>query len=170
MTAPMDSLLKRLKSKGFCKPGTSLYRPLSITSFISWPIKDMILRFRTILAGILNFYSFADNIGSLSYIYYLLHGSLRNTICRKLDIGLRTFYAIFGPNITISVYQSATRQLVKLDFPPFPSTTPMELQRDREQRSLSHQRLNGVYYLCPWSMLCQLCLNSQYPNASRSSH
>jgi hypothetical protein len=113
----MDILLNRLKTKGFCKPGATWLRPVGITEFIGWPVKDLILRFRTILAGILNFYSFADNICSLAYIYYLLHGSLRKTICRKMDIGLHEFYAIFGPKITLSVYQSATRKYVNLDFP-----------------------------------------------------
>jgi hypothetical protein len=60
--------------------------PRGLTGFLAWPVKDLILRFRTILAGFVNFYSFADNIGSLIFIYHLLHGALKKTICRKMDI------------------------------------------------------------------------------------
>ncbi|KAF8414396.1 type II intron maturase-domain-containing protein [Tirmania nivea] len=106
MTAPMKILTKRLREKNFCKfapvgKKSSGMKPLGIPSFSPWPIKDIILRYRAILNGILNYYSFADNRGSLSYIYFILHGSLRNTICRKLDIGIREFYRIYGPDITI---------------------------------------------------------------------
>lgn len=138
MTAPMDILLKRLQTKSFCKPGTTWLRPLAITEFLGWPIKDLILRFRTIFAGFRNYYSFADNIGSLSYIYYLLHGSLRSTICRKMDIGHRAFYAIFGPNISISVYHSASRKFVPLDFPCPPLVrNPLNFNGPHERDPLS---------------------------------
>lgn len=61
---------------------------MGIAQFTALPVKDMILRYRTILAGFLNFYSFADNITRLRYIYYILHSSLQKTIQRKLDIGI----------------------------------------------------------------------------------
>ncbi|RPB17894.1 hypothetical protein L211DRAFT_844267 [Terfezia boudieri ATCC MYA-4762] len=103
MTAPLDILTKRLRDKGFWKPGPSGPVSRGIPKFIAWSIKNLILRFRTILNGFLNFYSFVDNRGSLSFIYFLLHGTLRKTICRKLDIGGREFYSIFGREITISI-------------------------------------------------------------------
>jgi hypothetical protein len=90
---------------------------LGITNFMAWPIKDIILRFRAILAGFLNYYSFADNIRSLHWIYFLLHGSLRKTICRKLDIGTKDFLSSYGPNITITIRRSDGKN-VQLDFPP----------------------------------------------------
>jgi len=90
---------------------------LGIPKFIPLPVKDLILRYRTILSGFTNFYSFADNIGSLLYIYYLLHQSLRKTICRKLDIGKREFLSIYGPDISISLRKRDGTWVV-LDFPP----------------------------------------------------
>lgn len=94
MNVPLQSLCRRLREKGFWKPTVNGPVSQAITHFIHWPIKDIILRFRTILSGLFQYYSFVNNRGSLSYIYHLLHSSLRNTICRKLDIGVREFYAI----------------------------------------------------------------------------
>ena len=88
----------------------------------------MILRFRMILSGLLNYYSFADNMGSFAYIYHLLHGSLRSTICRKLNMRIREFYAAYGPDITIQI-PTRTRGHVELDFPlPSLKRTPMNFQ------------------------------------------
>ena len=116
MTIPLPLITKRLKEKGFWKPGPKGPIPIGITKFIPLSIKELILRFRTILNGYLNYYSFSDNIRSLSYIYFLLHHSLRKTICRKIDIGPREFFAIYGPNITITIRRKDGKW-VDLDFP-----------------------------------------------------
>src|SRR5207302_4413267 len=84
MTAPLPLLAKRLFEKGFWKHGPKGPVAKGIPHLTPFSLKDLILRFRTIMNGYVNFYSFADNISSLGYIYYLLHGSLRCTICRKL--------------------------------------------------------------------------------------
>jgi len=97
--------------------------PKAITKFLAAPVKDLILRYRSMLSGFLNYYSFARNIQSLKFIYYLLWGSLRSTICRKLDIGPREFLSIYGKNITISIYKPSTKTWVELDF-AWPKVTP----------------------------------------------
>ena len=118
MTAPIRLLTQRLRERGFWKL-SSTGRPVSkgVTILLPFPIKDLILRFRTILRGFLNYYSFADNITSLMYIYFLLSGSLKSTICRKFDIGRRECLDLYGPNTTISI-RKRDGQLVHLDFPP----------------------------------------------------
>ena len=157
MTAPMDILTKRLREKGFWRPGPSGPRAKWIPNFVNWPIKDMILRFRTILSGLLNYYSFADNIGSLSYIYFLLHGSLRSTICRKLDMRIREFYATFGPKITIQIPTKA-KGYVDLDFPrPSLKRTPMKFQGrlhlDKDPMGIKDWKVSTI------SALDQCCAN-----------
>jgi len=143
LTAPLSILAKRLRDKGFWKPGPNGPIALGITEFIPLPVKDMILRYRTILAGFLNYYSFADNIGSLIYIYHLLRQSLRNTICRKYDMSARKFLATYGQNITIRI-KKKDGKWVNLDFPPpklirspnnFQGTLPRILWESRTERS-----------------------------------
>jgi len=108
MNAPLKILAKRLRERHFWKPTKTGPKALGIPSWIGWPIKELILRFRAILNGLLNFYSHVDNRGSLAYIYFILHGSLRNTICRKLNIGFREFYHIYGPKISITIYNMSS--------------------------------------------------------------
>ena len=69
MNAPITQLLERLKKKAFLKDVEGVLTPIGVLKFTALPIKDMILHFRTFLAGYLNYYSFVDNIQSLRTIY-----------------------------------------------------------------------------------------------------
>jgi hypothetical protein len=116
MNAPLKILAKRFRDRKFWKPTKTGPKALGIRNWMGWPIKELILRFRAILYGTLNFYSFVDNRGALSYIYLLLHNSLRNTICRKLNIGFREFLSIYGPKISLTIYKNSTKEWVELNF------------------------------------------------------
>ena len=101
----MKILAKRLKEKGFWRPGPRGPIPIGISKFTTFPLKDLILRFRTILAGLVNYYSFTDNITSLRYIYFLLLSSLQRTIQRKLNIGYRECLSKYGPSVSIVIFK-----------------------------------------------------------------
>jgi len=115
MTAPIQTLVNRLKDKGFWRPRPLSWAPRGIDQFLACPVKDLILRFRTIMLGFVNFYSFADNISSLGIIYYILRASLQRTICNKLGIGIKECLARYGPNVTINI-QKRNGMVVQLDF------------------------------------------------------
>lgn len=101
MTAPIDTLVKRLVERGFAKLSGTRWLPQSITTLSILPLKELISRFRTILSGFLNYYSFVDNRRALKEIYWLLRESLRKTISRKLSIGKSEFRRLFGKDIHI---------------------------------------------------------------------
>ena len=128
MTAPLQMLGKRLREKGFWRPGPSGPVPKGINKFIAFPIKDLILRFRTIMSGFVNFYSFSDNIHALRSVYYLLRCSLQRTICKKLDIGIRECLVRYGPDVTLFIVKKDGTE-VCLDFkcPPL-RRAPMNFQ------------------------------------------
>jgi len=69
MLAPMASLEKKLRGKAFLEKALHTIVPQSISSYTVLPIKDIILRYRVILKGFMNYYSFVDNISKLSLIY-----------------------------------------------------------------------------------------------------
>jgi hypothetical protein len=69
MTAPIMGLAERLRTKGFLKGPSDLMKPASMPELIPLSVKDLILRFRTILSGFLNYYSFVDNREALGKIY-----------------------------------------------------------------------------------------------------
>ena len=105
MGAPLKILAKRLKEKGFWKSGPKGPIPIGVGKFTAFPLKDLILRFRSILLGLLNYYSFVDNIYTLRYIYFLLLSSLQRTIQRKENIGYRECLAKYGPTVYILIYK-----------------------------------------------------------------
>lgn len=115
MTAPLDIITKRLKEKKFWRPGPKGPIPLGISRFTCLPLKDLILRFRTILSGILNYYSFADNLYTLRYIYFLLRSCLQRTIQKKLDIGPRDFLLSYGPSVKLTIIKRDGSSVL-LDF------------------------------------------------------
>lgn len=112
MTMPTDEIISRLKKKGFLKDNG---QPKSCGMFLPLPVKDIILRFRVILYGYLNYFSFIDNPRSLLNIFGLLKSSLQLTICRKKDIRIRELLKSFGPDVTLKI-RRRDGQIVQLDF------------------------------------------------------
>jgi group II intron reverse transcriptase/maturase len=115
MTAPIPEIIKRLINRKFANLVKDRWDPISIPQLIPLPIKDIILRFKTVLAGFLNYFSFVDNRKKLLKVYWVLKESLRKTICRKLDIGKKTFLRQFGPQTILKIRKS-DGTTVELDF------------------------------------------------------
>lgn len=68
MTVPMLEIFEKMKLRGYMKPG-KLFGALSVPALVGLPIKDMIIRYRTVLNGLLNYYSFADNKPQLASVF-----------------------------------------------------------------------------------------------------
>lgn len=69
MTAPIPELTKKLVDKGILKVKEGKWVPRSISSLIPLGIKNIILRYNSIIRGILNYYSFVDNKSRLSKVH-----------------------------------------------------------------------------------------------------
>ena len=74
---------------------------MSVPKFIPLNEGDIILRFNTIIRGILNYYSFVDNRGSLAKISYIIKECLGKTLRRKHDIGFKQFIRKYGKKISV---------------------------------------------------------------------
>lgn len=97
MNAPVQSLVKKLASNGFCD-GSG--KPLAKLAWVNEDVHILILRFNSILTGIFNYYSFVDNFATLGRIQFILQHSLAKTLCNKLKI--RNRYQLFkkyGPSL-----------------------------------------------------------------------
>jgi group II intron reverse transcriptase/maturase len=103
LTAPILELVKRLEDKGFLVRNGVKWNPKSIGKLTILPLPDIIRRYNSIVNGIFNYYSFADNRGKLRKIYWILSESLRKTICRKLKISESAFRKRFGKNISMTI-------------------------------------------------------------------
>lgn len=115
LEAPICSIVKRLLEKGFLKKAKGGVKPQPLKQLIPLPIKDLLLRFRAILAGFLNFYCFADNIKALKKIYSILRACLVSTISEKEDRSHREVLEDMGPKLELKI-QKRNREVVTLDF------------------------------------------------------
>lgn len=104
MTAPILDLVKKLAAKEFLAIDKARWTPKSIGKFVVLPVRDIILRYQSIMNGLLNYYSFVDNRRRFNKIYWVLKESLRKTISRKLKLNHSSFIRSFGKNsITLNI-------------------------------------------------------------------
>lgn len=103
MRAPIESLLQRLSSNGFIQLVNNRIKPLLCRALSPLPTINLILRYRSILNGYLQYYSFVDNFLKLKAIYRVLRASLEKTICYKENINKETFHMTYGKNITLTI-------------------------------------------------------------------
>lgn len=91
-------------------------------------MKDIILRYRAVYNGFLNYYSFADNRVLFSKIYWILKISLRKTLSRKFKISKYKLIKKYGPNLTC-VYTNSSKVHRTIDF-SFPKLirSPMDFK------------------------------------------
>jgi len=125
MTAPMSILVERLRDKGYLEVKHGRWTPKPIPRLLILPIKDLILWYRVILNGFVNYYSFIDNKNDLKKIYWILKEGLRKSICQKCGIGPRTFLKRFGENTVLKIKRKDGK-IVTLDYVcPNLDPTPM---------------------------------------------
>lgn len=102
MTAPILDIMNKLKSQGFCYVGLkNELRAKAISKFVVLPLREIVIRYRSIYLGFLNYYSFVDNIGMFRKIHWILMGSLKATIRRKCKLSWKEVNTKWGKNITI---------------------------------------------------------------------
>ena len=101
MTAPIPKLVAKTKEKGLLSEKNGRWNPLPKKMFVPLQDSDIILRFNSIIRGILNYYSFVDNRQKLSKLSFILKESLRKTLSLKHRINKKSFLSRFGKNISV---------------------------------------------------------------------
>lgn len=128
LSAPIGHIVKKLQSKqlGFSKPQGAPHSSNKIEypkAFLVLPLRDLLIRYRSILSGYLNYYSFVSNRPRLKYIYNILKCSLIGLIKNKSGMGIREVLRRYGPQITLQLRRK-DGTIARLDFrcPPLFST------------------------------------------------
>ena len=102
MTAPVPSLVEKLKKRGFLEEAER-WRPLSIAKFLPLNDRDIIHRYNTIARGLFNYYSFVDNRSSLSKVRWILMESLKRTLMRKHRMNKSQLERKYGKNVALTI-------------------------------------------------------------------
>jgi hypothetical protein len=109
--APVEKLLKRLESKGFCdKQG----KPREKTGWIPLAPEQILRMYSAMLRGILNYYRFVDNFSALRKIQFVLQYSCAKTFAAKYKISVRQVFRKYGKHFTVLVKQKGKTQKVTL--------------------------------------------------------
>lgn len=109
MNAPINKLVTKLVDKGIVTWKSKVLNednliPQPILKWVNLPIRDIILRYKMIWNGYINYYSFADNKPRLVLIYWILRKSLAKTLATKLKLGtVRKVYLKFGVNLRYEI-------------------------------------------------------------------
>ena len=113
MEAPIQTLITKLEKNGFIKIIGDRIKAQVQNTLTLLPIRDLIIRYRSILSGILNYYSFVDNRPKLKTIYKILKESLRKTIEFKEKIGKMAW-----PPLPFSFHYPPLYPLYLISVPP----------------------------------------------------
>ena len=117
MNAPIKKIVGRLVERGMAiRTVDGWINPQPILKLTTLPIQDIILRYRTILNGFLNYYSFANNRPRLYIIYWILRKSLAKTLAAKLNLQtVRKVYYRFTKDIKYTILKQDGKEAT-IDF------------------------------------------------------
>ena len=93
LNAPIKKLVEKLAKQGICviqDYSAGKIIPQGKTSWINLSSYDIILRYRSLLNNILNYYSFAHNYSRLNWIQFLIQHSAAKLLARKLKLHSRS--------------------------------------------------------------------------------
>lgn len=108
--APIQEILNKLENSGFIKgyknkSSRRLIPVDAITKLIYLDHQAIILRYNAIINGLLNYYSFVDNLSKFHQIIgYILRHSCAKTLARKFRLKSRArAFKKFGKNLSVRV-------------------------------------------------------------------
>lgn len=93
MKMPTQSILKRLRDKGFIDGSNQPQAKLAWIVKEEWEIVEA---YSSIMRGYRNYYSFVDNPAQLRYLQYLLQFSCAKTLCRKRQCSMKNLFGRLG--------------------------------------------------------------------------
>lgn len=109
---PVERVINKLREKGFLhatKDEGKYYGP-----WINLDIEEIIIRYKSVLMGICNYYVLARNVYKLSVVKYLLKYSAAHTIAAKGKMSLKEVFKKYGKNLSVKVGKNT----VSMDYEP----------------------------------------------------
>lgn len=113
MKAPIDKLIGRLNSRGFC---TATGEPTSKRLWTQLDADQIIQLYSGVNRGLQNYYRFTDNWKHLSRIQYILKFSLAKTLAQKYRISVPGVFQRFGKELSYSLKDERGKADRKVSF------------------------------------------------------
>jgi hypothetical protein len=152
--APIEKLLEKLKGNGFFRMNAeNNLKPTSLRRVINLDHRDIILYYNSVMGGLLNYYSFADNHKSLGSIVHGLKHSCALTLALKYKMRLRAkAFKKFGKLL------KCPDSLTNLNIPPtFRRTQFFQTGNLRKVDEILQKRWNRKFSKSLLHMPCVVC-------------
>lgn len=163
MTAPILDISKKLEKEGFIWiDKNNIYKAKAIQKFITMPLWDLVIRYKTIYTGYIQYYSFADNIYLFNKIYWILMGSLKMTIRRKYKLSWETVNKRWGRNISINKRVGRIDKTQRFEF--------NKLERKPMNFKVSIEKWNDPLNAKIWNNSTISCIGEQCVNCGTSKN
>ena len=163
--APKKKLIEKLIDHGFAWSKT---KPKAVTKWIFLKTEDIILRYKAVCRGILNYYSSVENRNLLTHITWLLKFSLVFTLARKWNISPVKVFKKLGKDWTFLYHKEKGKESENTNKEKFISFGKYKLNRNRSMKINSYLNFDPFavkYYDVRsnhvWDENCTICGKSE---------
>lgn len=160
MRVPVNRILSRLESRGFAKAKENgVFRATSCRKLASLDDKGIVIRFSSIIRGILNYYSFVNQKSDLWPVVSILRKSCALTLADKHKLGsAAAVFKRYGPKLTVrgltpkDVTELAYPDTLKTNnkFSLGKATSPADFVRDLDLMAGSYHTNVGTSASCQY--------------------
>ena len=106
---PMESILQKLKERGYIKKLTKGYRSISKVNYTTLSDIIIVKHFRKVWLRIATYYSGCTNLSKLQYIHYLLHISCAMTLSHRHRSTIKKIFTKYGKTLTVTNSYNKTK-------------------------------------------------------------
>lgn len=166
---PMEKVLSRLEKEHFVEnhKGKAYYK------WVNLPDADIIMKFRSMVLGLYNFYHVVDNPYGLQQLKYVLTYSAAHTLATKHKQSLHKIFEVYGPelNVKIEFASSPTKtkpRSISMELPPhFKTSAAIKSYRlsKSTQKPIVYDPLDIVTYKLrssnAFEKICSICQSSE---------
>ena len=151
LSAPIERLLERATTNGFLRKIDGIYKPTSVGRLINLDHADILRYYNQVIRGIVNYYSFADNLSKIKLLVSYLQMSCALTLRKKYKMSyVAKVFKKFGTNCTcpdskISLENPDCKRTNNfLINPPYPDA----ILQKRWSSKLTRSNLTKVCLVC----------------------
>jgi hypothetical protein len=151
LSAPMDHLLERAATHGFLRKGDGIYKPTSVGRLINLDHADILRYYNQVIRGIVNYYSFADNLSKVGLLILYLRFSCALTLRKKYKMSyVAKVFQRFGKDCTcpeskISLVNPSCKRTTHFALNP---SYPDAVLQKRWSSKLTRSNLTKVCLVC----------------------
>lgn len=161
---PMEKVLLKLESEHFVEN----HRGIAHLKWINLPDADIIMKYRSMMLGLYNYYHIVDNPYGLQQLKYVLTYSAASTLAAKHKQSLKSIMSEHGSELSVNVPTSKVPRSISMELPPhFKTSAAIKSYRlsKSKQKPTIYDPLDLVTYKLRsnyvFDKVCSLCQSEE---------